>query len=137
MLIMDVDLVSWCRKELSKTLHTDVEDSLLDYLMSMATEKDIREYLQDLMSGVDTTQINAFMNEFFRHWCPPQPHLLETTPLSGEAGGLLFKQSREDLVLYDHREVIEPITLTGEHVCAIGDVVAIGSAANTRCPAST
>ncbi len=59
----------WCLKELSKILHSSVEDDLLEYLLSIEGEKDLREYLQDLL-GDDTKQAQVFIQEFLRHWKP-------------------------------------------------------------------
>lgn len=61
----------WCHKELSKILHSSVEDALLDYLLAIEVEKDMREYLQDLLGGESSKQTQEFMLEFFRHWRPP------------------------------------------------------------------
>ena len=61
----------WCHKELSKILHSNVEDALLDYLLSIEGEKDMREYLQDMLGGESSKQTQEFILEFFRHWRPP------------------------------------------------------------------
>ena len=65
------DFLSWCQKELSKVLQSTVEEDLLSYLMSMEVEKDVKEYLQDLLNGQEATQVDVFLDEFFRHWRPP------------------------------------------------------------------
>lgn len=65
------DFLSWCGKELSKVLQSTVEEDLLIYLMSMEVEKDVKEYLQDLLSGQEATQVEVFLTEFLRHWRPP------------------------------------------------------------------
>lgn len=71
----------WCQKELSKLLHFDVERDQVEYLMSIESERDTREYLQGLL-GVETKQAQVFVNEFFRHWHPPQQHPITTSSSS-------------------------------------------------------
>lgn len=95
--------MSWCRKELSKALHSPVEDDLLAYLVSMEAEKDVREYLHDLLSAsdVETVEVDVFMKEFFRHWCPPN----EARPPPSDVDHQLVQEqilrpNREELVLY-------------------------------------
>lgn len=98
--------VSWCRTELSKALRSPVEDDLLDYLVSMEVEKDVREYLQDMLSDRDTAEVDAFVKEFFRHWCPPT---LEPPPPSGIqlVQEQLARPNREELVLYSKEVAAE------------------------------
>lgn len=57
----------WCQKELSAHFHLIVEDELLDYLLTIETEKDLREYLEDLV-GEETSHTVLFIKEFLRHW---------------------------------------------------------------------
>lgn len=64
----------WCARELSKILNSSVEDALLDYLLSIEGEKDMREYLHDIV-GDSTKQAQTFMQEFFNHWQPPSQSL--------------------------------------------------------------
>lgn len=92
---------SWCRTELSKALGSPVEDALLDYLISMRVEKDVREFLEDLLSDLKTAEVEIFMKEFFRHWCPPTSSNSpsSTPPLSGSQEQLL-RPGREELVLF-------------------------------------
>ena len=86
----------WCRTELSKALGSPVEDALLDYLVSMRAEKDVREYLEDLLRGLKTEEVEVFMKEFFRHWCPPTSN---SPPPSGSQEQLK-RPGREELVLF-------------------------------------
>lgn len=65
----------WCQKELSNHLQLTVDDGLLDYLLAIETEKDLKEYLTDLI-GEETSQTGLFIKEFIRHW----QLQLETTP---------------------------------------------------------
>ncbi len=60
----------WCHRELSRILDYSVDDDLLDYLLCSEGEKDMREYLRDIL-GEDTKRAQVFMHEFFRHWKPP------------------------------------------------------------------
>lgn len=64
----------WCHRELSRILGYNVDDSLLDYLLSIEGERDMKEYLQDIL-GEDTKRAEVFMHEFFRHWQPPSQAL--------------------------------------------------------------
>jgi hypothetical protein len=94
---MEETFLSWCKAGLSKALGSPVEDALLDYLVSMKVERDAREYLLDLLSdsNLDTTQVDAFMKEFFRQWCPPPT--VETKPPSNQEQ--LARPTRDELVL--------------------------------------
>lgn len=66
----------WCERELSNRLNLTVDGELLDYLMGIETERDLREYLVGLI-GEETSQTALFVNEFLRHW-----QLFQATPLS-------------------------------------------------------
>lgn len=91
--------MSWCRKELSRALGSVVEDDLLDYLVSMEGEKDVREYLQDMLNQLEAAEIQVFMNEFFRHWSPPSHEAL--SPCNSQlVQEPLVRPHREQLVLY-------------------------------------
>lgn len=60
-------LKSWCQRELSKLLKSALESDLLDYLLGIEVEKDLTEYLQDMM-GPETMHTKAFMEEFLYRW---------------------------------------------------------------------
>lgn len=91
-------LVSWCRRELSRALGSAVEDDLLDYLVSMEGEKDVREYLQDVLisNNLEPAEVGVFIKEFFRHWSPPSHEVL--SPCDSQKP--LVRPHKEELVLY-------------------------------------
>lgn len=93
---------SWCQKELSRLLKFQVGDDLITYLLSMETEKDIREYIQDLL-GNGTKQANDFQREFFKFWHPPgrvpSPYSCEDDVIMQE----LVRANEEDMVLYTEK----------------------------------
>ena len=70
----------WCRKELSKYLYQTLTDEVLDYLMTIDTEDNMREYLVGLLG--ESNQTLLFIKEFIRHWKLIQP---QTTPTGGGA----------------------------------------------------
>lgn len=112
---------SWCQKELSRILCSNVSDDLLSYFLSIETEKDLREYLQDLLGDhKETDQSQLFLNEFFRHWRPPSdatPPLSDATESevvlqklssateSEVAVQKLSRLSRDQMVLFNVQEV--------------------------------
>lgn len=89
----------WCRKELSNYLRQSLTDEILDYLLEIDTEDNMREYLVDLVG--ESNQTSLFINEFIRHWkLVPQ-----TTPTEGGAPPErdmqeLQRPSREEIVLF-------------------------------------
>ncbi len=91
---------SWCQKELSKLIKDDIEDDLMDYLLSIESDKDVKEYLHDMLTPVaETRATRSFIEEFFRHWRPPEriPHSLSSEDKQLE---VLVKPNKDEMVLF-------------------------------------
>lgn len=78
-------LRSWCQSELSVLLCSPVENELMDYLLNIESEKDLVEYLEDMV-GPETTSSKAFTLEFVRRWKQLQAAFPERT--LGEIGNV-------------------------------------------------
>ena len=87
---------SWCQKELTRLLGFPVGDDLVEYLLSIDTKKDVKEYLEELL-GTDKKASRDFQDEFFSHWHPP-----ERAPSQDEEGLLteLVRPKKEEMVLF-------------------------------------
>ena len=92
---------TWCQKKISELLESPIDEELVDYLMSIESEKDAREYLHQMLRS-ESTCTQAFIGEFFRHWCPPLP-----SPNNKEEGMEVLVRPRSDqMVLFsDSKEV--------------------------------
>ena len=89
----------WCQKELSRLLKFQVGEDLVQYLLSMETEKDVREYIQDLL-GVSSKEVSDFQREFFRHWRPPERAPSPFTSKEDAIMEELVRTNEEDMFLF-------------------------------------
>ena len=72
----------------------------MDYLMTIETEKDLEEYLRELV-GEATGQAELFVKEFLRHW-RLHSQSKTTPPLENEGGVMreLPRLTQDQMVLF-------------------------------------
>ena len=93
-----LSLKSWCQRELSLLLKSTIDSYLLDYLFEIEVEKDLIEYLQEMMVS-ETLRTKAFVDEFIFRW--KQLYIKECTTEGNRAGDLygdhvnLYSQAQE------------------------------------------
>ncbi|ETE66571.1 Activating signal cointegrator 1, partial [Ophiophagus hannah] len=64
---MAAALVSWCTGELRGTFGLDVSEEIIQYILSIDDEEEIREYVTDLIQGRDG-QKKYFIDELVARW---------------------------------------------------------------------
>ncbi len=90
---------SWCQKELTRLLGFPVGDDLVEYLLSIETKKDVKEYLDDLL-GTDKKAVRDFQDEFFSHWHPPERAPSQPSKEEEELVTELVRPKKEEMVLF-------------------------------------
>lgn len=99
----------WCQNDFSKLLGFKIEDELLEYLLSIETEKDSREYLHALLTSSNVSDRDKVMAEFFRHWRPPSiaPDMEELVRPDEEQMVLFAGRSQQDVGILYKLSVVE------------------------------
>lgn len=90
---------SWCQKQLTQLLGFPVGDDLVEYLLSIETQKDVKEYLNDLL-GTDEKASRDFQNEFFIRWHPPKRAPFQPSKEEEELLTELVRPKKDDMVLF-------------------------------------
>ena len=91
---------AWCQKELTRLLGFPVGDDLVEYLLSIEAEKDVKEYLDDLL-GTDKKASRDFQRDFFSRWHPPERPPSQPSREEEELLIELVRPSKEEMVLFD------------------------------------
>lgn len=95
---------SWCKNELSQLLGSAVENELLDYLLSIESERDLLEYVEDMVGSESASGI-AFSTELVRRWKQlqnsfperVQEEIVDSVSLSEEASGDHMTSSKQEV----------------------------------------
>lgn len=90
---------SWCQKELTRLLGFPVGDDLFDYLVSIETKKDVKEYLEELL-GTDSKASRDFQMEFFKRWHPPERAASLPSREEAELLTELVRPKEDEMVLF-------------------------------------
>ena len=90
---------AWCQKELTRLLGFPVGDDLVEYLLSIEAEKDVKEYLDDLL-GTDKKTSRDFQRDFFSRWHPPERPPSQPSREEEELLIELVRPSKEEMVLF-------------------------------------
>lgn len=90
---------SWCQKELTRLLGFPVGDDLVEYLLSIETRKDAKEYLDDLL-GTDKRASLDFQKEFFSRWHPPERPPSQPSKEEEELLTELVRPKKDEMVLF-------------------------------------
>lgn len=90
---------AWCQKELMRLLGFPVGDDLVEYLLSIEAEKDVKEYLDDLL-GTDKKASRDFQRDFFSRWHPPERPPSQPSREEEELLIELVRPSKEEMVLF-------------------------------------
>lgn len=64
---MSADLLSWCVEELDRRFGLSVSEDIVQYILSIETEEEIEEYINDLIQGYDE-QKQVFIKELKILW---------------------------------------------------------------------
>lgn len=64
---MSADLLSWCVEELDRRFGLSVSEDIVQYILSIETEEEIEEYINDLIQGYDE-QKQVFIQELKILW---------------------------------------------------------------------
>uniref|UniRef100_A0A8C7ETY6 Activating signal cointegrator 1 N-terminal domain-containing protein n=1 Tax=Neovison vison TaxID=452646 RepID=A0A8C7ETY6_NEOVI len=78
-------LVGWCTQQLRKTFGLDVSEEIMQYVLSIESAEEIREYVTDLLQGNEDKK-GQFIEELITKW---QKNDLE---LSSDALQQFFKK---------------------------------------------
>ncbi|XP_032089021.1 activating signal cointegrator 1-like [Thamnophis elegans] len=73
-------LVSWCTGQLRGTFGLDVSEEIIQYILSIDDEEEIREYVTDLIQGRDG-QKKCFIDELVARWKQSRSTTLDPLPL--------------------------------------------------------
>ncbi|KAL7980013.1 hypothetical protein Chor_001281 [Crotalus horridus] len=73
-------LVSWCMGQLRGTFGLDVSEEIIQYILSIEDEEEIREYVADLIQGRDG-QKKFFIDELVARWKQSCSTTLDPLPL--------------------------------------------------------
>ena len=90
---------AWCQKELTRLLGFPVGDDLVEYLLSIEAEKDVKEYLDDLL-GTDKKASRDFQRDFFSRWHPPERPPSQPSREEEELLTELVRPLKEEMVLF-------------------------------------
>lgn len=90
---------SWCHKELTRLLGFPVGDDLVEYLLSIETEKDAKEYLDDML-GTGKRASCDFQKEFFSRWHPPERPPSQPSKEEEELLTELVRPKKDEMVLF-------------------------------------
>ncbi|KAG8576090.1 hypothetical protein GDO81_009770 [Engystomops pustulosus] len=64
---MSGELLSWCVAELDQRFHLTVSEDIVQYILSIDTEEELEEYINDLIQGYDE-QKQVFINDLKIRW---------------------------------------------------------------------
>lgn len=101
---------SWCQKELTRLLGFPVGDELIEYLASIETKKDVKEYLDDLL-GTDNKASRDFQDEFFNHWHPPERPPSQPSKEEEELLTELVRPKQEEMVLFSDKKTKKEVVM--------------------------
>lgn len=94
---------SWCQKELTELLGFPVGDDLIEYLLSIENERDVKEYLHELL-GSDKKASRDFQTAFFSRWHPPERRPAQPSKEEEELLTELVRSKENDLVLFSDKK---------------------------------
>ena len=94
---------SWCKKELTRLLGFPVGDELIEYLLAIETEKDVKEYLDELL-GTENKVSRDFQTAFFGRWHPPERHPAQPSKEEEELLTELVRSKEDELVLFANKK---------------------------------
>ncbi|XP_004687741.2 PREDICTED: activating signal cointegrator 1 isoform X2 [Condylura cristata] len=95
-------LVGWCTQQLRKTFGLDVSEEIMQYVLSIESAEEIREYVTDLLQGNEGKK-GQFIEELITKWqrnahelASDAPHqtLKKDETLDGQRSGDQLKRSR-------------------------------------------
>ncbi|XP_032089409.1 activating signal cointegrator 1-like [Thamnophis elegans] len=81
-------LVSWCTGQLRGTFGLDVSEEIIQYILSIDDEEEIREYVADLIQGRDG-QKKCFIDELVAKWKQSRSTTLDPLPLNQKKDDIL------------------------------------------------
>ncbi|XP_026565418.1 activating signal cointegrator 1 [Pseudonaja textilis] len=85
---MVAPFVSWCMGELRGTFGLDVSEEIIQYILSIDDEEEIREYVTDLIQGRDG-QKKYFIDELVARWKQSRSTTLDPLPLCQKRDDIL------------------------------------------------
>ncbi|XP_036295150.1 activating signal cointegrator 1 isoform X1 [Pipistrellus kuhlii] len=95
-------LVDWCTEQLRKTFGLDVSEEIMQYVLSIESPEEIREYVTDLLQGNEGKK-GQFIEELINKWQKNdqelisdalQPSFKKDEILDGQRSGDQLKRSR-------------------------------------------
>lgn len=94
---------AWCQKELTRLLGFPVGDDLIEYLLAIETEKDVKEYLDELL-GAEKKASHDFRTAFFGRWHPPERRPAQPSKEEEELLTELVRSKEDELVLFSDKK---------------------------------
>nr|XP_033776534.1 activating signal cointegrator 1 isoform X2 [Geotrypetes seraphini] len=64
---MGEPLVSWCRSQLQSSFGLDVNEDIVQYILSIENEEEVEEYVNDLIQGTESKKYQ-FIEELITRW---------------------------------------------------------------------
>ncbi|KAM9311797.1 activating signal cointegrator 1 [Gastrophryne carolinensis] len=97
---MAADLLGWCVSELERRFGLSVSEDIVQYVLSIETEEEIEEYINDLVQGSEERK-QLFIKDLKQRWrrnrqsiSSSSPHIYKKDDNEDSGSQMLFDQSR-------------------------------------------